>query len=179
MTVSATSFKSEEVLFMEHVRLFRRRFLPDETTELKDDKILSISKNMLLTSWEVLKPRDDIASGISAYFIDLGIKVSKVFNADGQLVYWYCDIIEPQIDEEKGTYIFNDLLIDVLIYPDKQVKVVDLDEFADMIEKNVLEHSLSIEALRRTDYLLQLIYSGRFRELTDYIDNAEKMAVHA
>lgn len=164
---------------MKQVRLFRKRFLPDETTELKDDKILSISKNMLITRWEVLKPRDDIANGISAYFFDLGVKVSKVFNADGQLVYWYCDIVEPQIDDEKDTYVFYDLLIDVLIYPDNQVKVVDLDEFADMVEKNVLSNSLSIKALRRTDHLLQLIYSGRFNTLTDFIDNAEKMAVHA
>lgn len=164
---------------MKQVRLFRKRFLPDETTELKDDKILSISQNLLVTCWEVLKPRNDIANGISAYFIDLGVKVSKVFNADGQLVYWYCDIIEPQIDEEKGTYVFYDLLIDVLVYPDHQVKVVDLDEFADMVEKNVLSDSLSIKALRRTDHLLQLIYSGHFNTLTDYIENAEKMAVHA
>ena len=142
---------------MKQVRLFRKRFLPDETTELKDDKVLSISKNMLITRWEVLKPRD----------------------ADGQLVYWYCDIVEPQIDDEKDTYVFYDLLIDVLIYPDNQVKVVDLDEFADMVEKNVLSTSLSIKALRRTDHLLQLIYSGRFNTLTDFIDNAEKMAVHA
>ena len=55
---------------MKQVRLFRKRFLPDETTELKDDKVLSISKNMLITRWEVLKPRDDIANGISAYFFD-------------------------------------------------------------------------------------------------------------
>jgi len=164
---------------MKQVRLFRKRFLPDETTELKDDKILSISQNMLLTCWEVLKPRNDIANGISAYFFDLGVKVSKVFNADRQLVYWYCDIIEPQINEEEGTYVFCDLLIDVLVYPDSQVKVVDLDEFADMVEKNVLSSSLSIKALRRTDHLLQLIYSGRFNTLTDFIENAEKMAVHA
>lgn len=164
---------------MKQVRLFRRRFLPDEVIELKDDKILSISENVLITSWDVLKPRNDISNGISAYFIDLGIKVSKVFNASGQLVYWYCDIVEPQINEEEDTYIFHDLLIDVLVYPDGHVKVVDLDEFADVMEQNIINQSLSIKALRRTDHLLQVIYSGHFANLTDYIDNAEKMAVHA
>ena len=164
---------------MKQVRLFRRRFLPDEITELKDDNILSISENILITSWNVLKPRDDIASGISAYFFNLGVKVSKVFNADGELVYWYCDIVEPQIDAEKGTYIFNDLLIDVLVYPDGRVKVVDMDEFADVIEQKLLDRSQGIEALRRTDHLLQMIYSGQFNKLTDYVENAEKTAVHA
>lgn len=164
---------------MNQMKLFRRRFLPDELTELKDDKILSSSEKVLITSWNVLKPRNDIANGISAYFMELGIKVSKIYNADGELVYWYCDIIEPQIDKEKQTYVFHDLLIDVLIYPDGYTKVVDMDEFADMVEQGILSQELSLKTLRRTDYLLQLIYSGRFTELTDCIEDAEKTAVHA
>lgn len=163
---------------MKQIRLFRRRFLPNEITELKDDKILFISENILITRWDVLKPRDDISNGISAYFMDLGVKVSKIFNSSGQLVYWYCDIIESQIDKENDTYTFIDLLIDILIYPDGRVEVVDLDEFADMAEQHVLEHPLGIAALRRTDYLLKMIYSNQFSKLTDYIDNAEKMAAH-
>lgn len=161
---------------MKEIRLFRKRFLPDEITELKDDTILSQSENILITKWDVLKPRTDIAYGISAYFIDLGVKVSKIYNADNQLVYWYCDIVEPQIDKDTNTYIFTDLLIDVLIYPDGHVEVMDMDEFADMMEQNVLTHRSSIDALRRTDHLLKLIYSGNFSQLTHYIDDAEKTA---
>lgn len=160
---------------MEQIRLFRRRFLPDEIIELKNDKILSISENILITSWNVLKPRQDIATGISAYFIDLGIKLSKIYNADKQLVYWYCDIIDSEIDKENQIYTFHDLLIDVLIYPDGHTEVVDLDEFADMTEQNVISQSLCIKALRHTDYLLQMIYSGRFSELTDHIENIENL----
>lgn len=161
---------------MEPIRLFRKRFLPDEITELKDDSILYQSESMLITKWDVLKPRNDIANGISAYFIDLGVKVSKIYNAANQLVYWYCDIVEPQIDKETNRYTFTDLLIDVLIYPDGRVEVVDIDEFADMMEQNILTHSISVEALRRTSHLLNIIYSGNFAKLTDYIDNAEKTA---
>ena len=97
---------------MEQIRLFRRRFLPDEVTELKDDTVLFLSDDLILTKWNVLKPRKDIAYGISAYFIDLGIKVSKVYNASEELVYWYCDIVEPVIDKATHTYTFNDLLVD-------------------------------------------------------------------
>lgn len=159
---------------MKQIRLFRKRFLPDEITELKDDTILSQSEDILITKWDVLKPRTDIAYGISAYFIELGVKVSKIYNSDNQLVYWYCDIVEPKIDVETNTYIFTDLLIDVLIYPDGHVEVVDMDEFADMIEQNVLPRNSSINALRQTDNLLRLIYSGNFSKLTHYIDDAEK-----
>ncbi len=161
---------------MKQIRLFRKRFLPNETTELKDDTILSISDKMVVTKWDVLKPRDDIAMGISAYFLDLGIKVSKVYNAHGKFVYWYCDIIDPQIDEKSGLYTFVDLLIDVLIYPDSHVEVVDMDEFADMIEQNVLNREISIKALRRTNHLLTLIYSGHFSQLANHIEAAEQAA---
>ena len=161
---------------MKSIRLFRKRYLPDETSELKDDIILSLSENMLITKWDVLKPRSDISNGFSAYFFDKGIKVSKIYNADQELVYWYCDIVEPQIDTETGMYVFTDLLIDILIYPDGHVEVSDLDEFADMIEQEILSQALSIEALRRTDHLLNLIYSGNFPKLTKYIENVEKTA---
>lgn len=164
---------------MKQVRLFRRRFLPDELLELKDDKILFSSKDVLVTRWDVLKPRNDIAYGISAYFIDLGIKVSKIFNACNELVYWYCDIIETEIDDEGFTYTFTDLLIDVLVYPDGHTEVVDMDEFADMMEQGVLSEETSIRALRNTNRLLQLIYSGNFTQLTKFIENAEKIAVRA
>lgn len=159
---------------MEQVRLFRRRFLPDELTELKDDIILSMSEDVLITQWNVLKPRKDISHGISAYFIKLGVKVSKIYDASHNLVYWYCDIIDTKIDTDTNTYTFNDLLIDVLIYPDGHVEVVDMDEFADMMEQNVLDREISILTLRQTNHLLHLIYSGNFAQLTDYIENAEK-----
>lgn len=164
---------------MKQIRLFRRRFLPDELIELKDDKILYFSKDVLVTHWNVLKPRDDIAYGISAYFIDLGFKISKIFNACNDLVYWYCDIIETHIDEETNTYTFNDLLIDVLVYPDGHTEVVDMDEFADMMEQGILSKETCVNALRCASRLLQLIYSDNFTELTKFIENAEKIAVRA
>lgn len=158
---------------MEQIRLFRRRYLPDETIELKDDKVLSLSENMIITKWDVLKPRNDIAEGYSAYFLDQGVKLSKVLDASGELVYWYCDIIKPVIDKIAGTYTFHDLLIDVLIYPDGSVRVVDLDEFADMMEQNTLDSTVCLEALRATDALLKKIYSGNFTEMTQYIERLE------
>ena len=120
---------------MSRPRLFRRRFIPDENIELKDDMILALEPNLIITSWNVLKPRRDISRGVSAYFIDKGIKVSKVFDNAGQMVYWYCDIIETHYDEKENIYTFNDLLIDVVVYPDGQVEVLDMDEFADAMEQ--------------------------------------------
>lgn len=160
---------------MRRPRLFRRRFIPDENIELKDDMILALEPNLIITSWNVLKPRRDISRGVSAYFIDKGIKVSKVFDNAGQMVYWYCDIIETHYDEKENTYTFNDLLIDVVVYPDGQVEVLDMDEFADAMEQGILSVGTIAHAMRATDDLLHTIYAGEFEKYTHYIDDMLKV----
>ena len=160
---------------MSRPRLFRRRFIPDENIELKDDMILALEPNLIITSWNVLKPRRDISRGVSAYFIDKGIKVSKVFDYAGQMVYWYCDIIETHYDEKENIYTFNDLLIDVIVYPDGQVEVLDMDEFADAMEQGILSVGTIAHAMRATDDLLHTIYAGEFEKYTHYIDDMLKV----
>ena len=160
---------------MSRPRLFRRSFIPDENIELKDDMILALEPNLIITSWNVLKPRRDISRGVSAYFIDKGIKVSKVFDNAGQMVYWYCDIIETHYDEKENTYTFNDLLIDVVVYPDGQVEVLDMDEFADAMEQGILSVGTIAHAMRATDDLLHTIYAGEFEKYTHYIDDMLKV----
>ncbi len=159
---------------MKSIRLFRRRYLPDEMIELKDDKILFMSPEIIVTKWDVLKPRSDIARGYSAYFLDQGVKLSKEYDPQGNLAYWYCDIVKPVIDEAAGTYAFHDLLIDVLIFPDGMVKVVDLDEFADIMEQGILDPADYLAALRTTDALLKKIYGGEeFSRMKKYIEELE------
>ena len=160
---------------MSRPRFFRRRFIPDENIELKDDMILALEPNLIITSWNVLKPRRDISRGVSAYFIDKGIKVSKVFDNAGQMVYWYCDIIETHYDEKENIYTFNDLLIDVVVYPDGQVEVLDMDEFADAMEQGILSVGTIAHAMRATDDLLHTIYAGEFEKYTHYIDDMLKV----
>ena len=147
--------------------------MPDETVELKDELILYRDDNILVTKWNILKPRKDIDHGISVYYMKDGFKISKVFDANDKLVYWYCDIIETEYRPEENTYIFHDLLIDVLIYPDKHVEVVDLDEFADFTENLTLPAPLLAKALRRTNNLLRFIYEGHLDELTEPITSRE------
>ena len=69
--------------------IFRKRFIPLETIALKDDCILFESDTRMVTRWKSLKPRKDIGSGISAYFMDKGIKVSKIFAPDGH----FCPLV--------------------------------------------------------------------------------------
>lgn len=154
------------------IQLYRRRFIPDEIKLLKDDKILYLDDDLIITSWATLKPRSDFASGVSAYYRKEGFKISRHYGADGSFTRWYCDII-LESKEDYGL-VFSDLLIDVVIFPDGTVRVVDLDEAADALEQGLITAEMLARALRSTDKLLTYIHQGRFSELTecmaDYIN---------
>lgn len=147
-----------------NILLYRRRFIPNELKPLADDKILYMDDTLIITSWRTLKPRSDFASGISAYYRKEGFKISRHYGADGNFTRWYCDIITET--KEENRLIFSDLLIDVVIFPDGTVRVVDLDEAADALEQGLITAEMLSQALRSTNKLLTYIHQGRFSELT-------------
>ena len=148
------------------VQLYRRRFIPNELKLLKEDQILFLDEERIITSWKTLKPRSDFATGVSVYYRKDGYKISAHYGADGTFTRWYCDIILAEMPTA-NQLIFNDLLIDVVIYPDGSVRVVDFDEAADALEQELITPEMLTHALRSTDKLLRYIYQGRFSELTE------------
>ena len=105
--------------------------------------------------------------------MERGFKVSKFYDHEDQLISWYCDIIDYTFDSDTDTYIFTDLLVDVIVYPDGFVRVVDLDELADAARDGLITQEQLQLALRRTDKLLGVIYKGAFAKLQKYIENYE------
>lgn len=153
------------------VRLYRRRFIPDEKKELKDDRILFFSDDLIATAWKTFKPRADFAAGISVYYRKEGWKVSKHYKLDGSFSRWYCDIINES--HNGSDIIFEDLLIDVIIEADNSVHVVDLDEAADAVEQGLITNDMLIQALRSTDKLLRHIRHGQFEEIKQQVEAYE------
>ena len=149
------------------ISLYRRRFIPDELTPLTSDQILRLDEDIIITSWDTLKPRPDFASGLSIYYRKEGFKISRHQRGDGSFSRWYCDIITES--REGNRLIFSDLLIDVIIHPDGTVQVVDLDEASQALEQGLITPSMLAQALRSTDKLLNYIYQDRFSELTSCI----------
>ena len=143
-------------------KLYRRRYIPDEKLLLKNDIIVTIDDEKVVTKWNVLSPVHPFTHGASCYYLKEGFKVSKFLDDNDELVYWYCDIIETQYDVAEDAYTFNDLLIDIIIEKDGTVKVVDLDEIAEALEKDILDKEMVIKAVNRASKLLDIIYSNKF-----------------
>jgi uncharacterized protein len=143
-------------------QLYRRRFIPNELIHLKDDIVLVMEQDLIITKWVTLHPRKDIYRGISAYYLDKGFKISKIYDKDNKIVYWYCDIIQLGKSSENNTVIIEDLLIDVILYEDGTMNIVDLDELCDALDQKVITQSEATHALRTLDHLLKIIYEGQF-----------------
>ena len=129
---------------------------------------MEASSEILITKWKTIKPRADIARGASCYHLKKGIKISKVFDANNKFVYYYCDIIDTE--ETTDGYVFHDLLLDVIIYPDGFVKVADIGEIADALEEGLVTVEAAKKSLRAIDYLLNEIYEKRFGALSAAVD---------
>ncbi len=151
--------------------LYRKRLIPDECVRLDDDEILYNDERIIVTKWRTLHPKHDLDHGYSVYFLEEGYKVSKFLYNNDDLIYWYCDIIDYVKNESENSYIFRDLLADVIVYPDGFVKVVDLDEFEQALQKELLTMDDVRRALLSLDSLLTTIYDGKFDVLKAEIES--------
>lgn len=147
------------------LKLYRKRIIPEECKELKDDVILRADDELIVTTWNTLNPKLDFSHGCSAYYLKQGFKVSKFYRQDNTLLYWYCDIVDYSYDESAHSMTATDLLADVIVFPDGQVKVVDLDEMADALDRGLISQELLTTCLRRLNDLLSIIYRDKFDRL--------------
>ena len=138
---------------------------------LKDDTIEYCSEDILITSWKTLNPKIEFSHGCSCYFFKEGFKVSKFYKPDEELLYYYCDIVEFEQNEEEHALIVTDLLADVIIYPDGRLQVLDLDELADAQEQNLISGSQLNRSLRRLNKLLNIIQKGEFSQLLEKMES--------
>ena len=146
-------------------KIYRKRIIPAECILLKDDIIVAQDEETLVTKWNTLNPKTTFSHGCSCFYLTEGIKVSKIYRSDDTLLYWYCDIVEYSYDPAENAMTFTDLLADVIIYPDGRVKVVDLDELGEAMEKNLITKEQMCSCLRSLSHLLSLVYRDKFDRL--------------
>ncbi len=142
--------------------VLRRRYIPSEVVDISGDELLYRSETLLVTKWISIRPRPDFHGGISFTFLDKGYKLGRFYDGYGRFLYWYCDIIEVNYNEVHDTYTINDLLLDIKIMPDGEIRLLDTDELAEAIEGKLITDEQTCKALRTLDNLLKLIYSKNF-----------------
>lgn len=147
--------------------LYRKRLIPSECIRLDNDEILLRRDSLLVTRWKTIRPKKELSRGASCYLLDKGWKISRFLNHSGELICWYCDIIDYTWDVDTDTYVFTDLLADVLIYPSGEIRVVDLDEIAQALEEGLLTPEQTCLCMRRLDALLREIYAGTLPGVLD------------
>ena len=150
---------------METLKIFRKRIIPAQCMELKDDIIIDQCEETVITKWETINPKVTFSHGCSCYYLKEGLKLSKFYRNDNSLLYWYCDIVDYELDERENSLIVTDLLADVIIYPDGRVKVVDLDELAEAAEMDLITKEQMCLCLRRLNNLLSIIDRDKLDKL--------------
>lgn len=158
--------------------LYRKRLIPSECVELKDDTIVYQDSDRIVTIWNTLKPKKEFSHGISYYVMNEGIKVSKFYRDDNSLTYIYVDIINTEYNQKEDSYVFTDLLADVIVDEDGKYRVVDLDELADAINKDIISKEYVSESLQKLNNLLLSIYNGTFKEYVKFIERFELSVFH-
>lgn len=153
--------------------LYRKRLVPMECVELKDDVIVYQDADRIVTVWNTLKPKKEFSHGISYYVMNEGIKVSKFYRDDNSLTYIYVDIIDTEYNKEEDKFIFTDLIADVIVNEDGNYRVVDLDELADAFKSDIISKDYLVASLNRLNNLLLSIYSGSFKEYVKFIERFE------
>lgn len=159
---------------MANLTLYRKRIIPDECILLKDDIVLQVDNDTIVTKWNALKPKKDLHHGYSCYYLNEGFKMSKFLDEQGNLLYWYFDIVEYDFHGDKNEYVVTDLLVDVIITPDGFVKVVDLDELVAAFDSGRLTDYQLKKSLLYLNNLLSAIYSPRLSALKFNLDQYHK-----
>ena len=145
--------------------LYRKRLIPDECVLLKDDIIVEMNDDHILTRWNTLKPKKTLHHGDSCYYLKKGIKVSRFYTKDDILICWYCDIVSYEWNNEKTSLLTTDLLLDILVYPDGSFKLLDMDELAEARARKLIPDTLLQSSLLTANRLLNEIYDNKFHEI--------------
>lgn len=156
---------------MNIAKLYRQRLIPAESILLKDDIIVFHDDEVLITKWNTINPKTEFSHGCSCYFLNEGLKVSKMYRTDGSLLQWYCDIVDYTYDQEAESLTVTDLLADVIISPEGRMKVVDLDELAEAMERGLITKEQMTTCLRNLNHLLTIIYRDKFDRLQTRLDS--------
>lgn len=108
--------------------------------------------------------------GILFEFVDEWYEIIKIWDHDGDLVGYYCNINAPPVMFDGG-YEITDLFLDLWVYPDLKYHILDEDELLEAVKTGLISNELSEKANDVLARLLKMVSDGRFPpEILDEYD---------
>lgn len=78
--------------------------------------------------------------------------ITAMMDEEGNILLWYIDMIAKQGADAAGVPYFDDLYLDLVVYPDGTIVVDDMDELVDALSKKDItqeQYNLAIETSSR------------------------------
>ena len=110
-----------------------------------------------------------------------GYCITAVFNEKQEIVVWYIDMIAGQGIDEDGVPYFEDLYLDLVIYPDGEIIEDDMDELEDALVQRDITRQQYQRALETAEWLKNGMLSdlSGFMEFTrEYYEMVADMKNH-
>jgi len=167
---------------MDKLKIVRKRLIPNEEIDISSDELLYLDKDCFVTRWLPIKPRKDIGWGLSCTSINDGYKISAFFDKKGNFACWYCDVIEVVFYPQENKYVVKDLLVDVIMFPNGEIKILDLEELDEALKSGLISEKEKTYALSKLDKLLFLlpqndflVYMNKWMKYTPPVDFCPEM----
>jgi predicted RNA-binding protein associated with RNAse of E/G family len=93
--------------------------------------------------------------------------ITKMLDDRGQVVQWYIDICHQYGVDEKGIPWYDDLYLDIVILPNKEPFLLDLDELKEALKYGEIPKSDYDLALKEAQRLMKEIREGTFPFIKD------------
>lgn len=79
--------------------------------------------------------------------------ITAMLNKSDEVVVWYIDIIASSALDKDGVISYEDLYLDLIVYPDGNIIVDDMDELELALEKNDISQELFDLAIKTSNSL--------------------------
>lgn len=120
-------------------KLLKHKLVPPSSEDISGDEVLYFDLDFLVTRWKPAKSNMNIGAAVSLLCVKSGVQISKKYNREGKFVYYYCDMVKTHWDPETETFEVTDLIADLIVFPDSELRLIDLEEFQEAYQSKVID----------------------------------------
>jgi uncharacterized protein len=126
---------------------------PQREVDLTGDTLLYQDQELQVTAWIAPEHHpNQVKYALTFTLFNQAIQIHSKHDAQGQRLYWYCDLLE--VSQVAETWLLTDLILDVVVYPDYSTRVLDLAEMGEALEENGITPLQAAQALKLAEKVL-------------------------